>query len=301
MPLNNDKSPLKFMWLSIAASFFTITLKLSAYYITGSIGLLSDAMESFINLAAGIVALVMLTIAIIPPDREHPFGHNKAEYFSSVTEGVLILVAAAAIGITAVMRLMNPKEIDYLGFGLGISVFASVINFFTAMILLKGGEKYQSITLEADGKHLVTDVWTTVGVIVSLLVVKFTGWIILDPVIAIIVALNIVYTGIKLIIRSVSGLMDSALPENEQLKIKLILEEYEKDNIRYHSLYTRQAASRRFISLHLLVPGNWHISRGHEITKNIEGKIKSTFPDSDVFIHIEPLNDPDSFDDYLEK
>jgi len=300
MKKTTNNSPVKYVWISIAASVATIMLKGSAYYITGSVGLLSDALESFINLAAALTALVMITIAMSPPDKDHPFGHSKAEYFSSVIEGALILVAAVAIGVTSIEKIMNPGELSELGSGLVISALASVINLFTALILLRAGKKYNSITLEADAHHLMTDVWTTAGVISGLLLVKITGWVILDPVIAILVAVNIIFTGVRLIKRSVSGLMDRALPENELKMVKSILNSYEGQCITYHSLYTRKAASKNFIFLHLLMPGNWHISRGHEITKEIEAEIEKTLPDSDVFIHIEPLNDPDSFDDYLE-
>ena len=296
----SKNSPVKYVWISIAASIATIMLKGGAYYITGSVGLLSDALESLINLAAAVTALVMITIAMSPPDKDHPFGHSKAEYFSSVIEGTLILVAAVAIGVTSIEKVLNPGELNALGAGLIISASASVINLFTALVLLRAGKKYKSITLEADAHHLLTDVWTTAGVIAGLLLVKLTGWLILDPVIAILVALNIVFTGVKLIRRSVSGLMDEALPEDDLKKVKSILNCYEEQCITYHSLYTRRAASKNFIFLHLLMPGNWHINRGHEITKEIELKIERTLPDSDVFIHIEPLNDPDSFDDYLE-
>jgi len=294
-----EKSPVKYVWISIAASVSTIILKAGAYYITGSVGLLSDALESFINLAAALMALVLITVALTPPDREHPFGHNKAEYFSSVIEGVLILLAAIAIGVTSIERIINPKDLQDLGAGLVISVMASVINFITAMVLLKAGRKFRSITLEADAKHLMTDVWTTGGVLAGLLLVKVTGWYFLDPVIAIFVALNIVFTGVILIKRSVSGLMDEALPEAELGKVKDILDRYKCERIIYHSLYTRRAASKNFIFLHLLMPGDWHISRGHQVTKRIESEIKASVAESDVFIHIEPLNDPDAFDDYL--
>ncbi|HPS56811.1 MAG TPA: cation diffusion facilitator family transporter [Spirochaetota bacterium] len=294
-------APLKFIWVSIAASVITISLKSTAYLLTGSVGLLSDAIESFINLAAAIMALVMLLIASSPPDREHPFGHHKAEYFSSVTEGIMILLAAIAIGVTAIERLLRPQPVEQLGIGLLISTGASLINLSVAVMLLRAGKKYRSITLEADGRHLMTDVWTTGGVLVALLLVKVTGWIILDPVIAILVAANIVFTGIKLIIRSVSGLMDSALSEDEQNSISKVLDSCCTDVMKYHSLYTRRAASRNFIFVHLLMPGNWDISNGHKITKEIEQKIKDVLNNSDVFIHIEPLDDPDAFDDYLEQ
>jgi cation diffusion facilitator family transporter len=292
-------SPVKYIWVSVAASISTLLLKGSAYYLTGSVGLLSDALESFINLAAAVMALVLITIAISPPDKEHPFGHSKAEYFSSVIEGVLILFAAIAIGVTSIERIMNPRLLQDLGIGLLISVAASAINLFTALALLKAGKRYNSITLEADARHLLTDVWTTGGVLIGLLMVKITGWVILDPIIAVLMAFNIVVTGIKLIMRSVSGLMDEALPEDQLKAVKKILNKYKSKRIIYHSLYTRKAASKNFIFLHLLMPADWHISRGHEITKKIEGEIKCLLSESDVFIHIEPLNDSDAFDDYL--
>ena len=293
------RSPGNFMWISIAASILTIVLKGYAWHLTGSVGLLSDALESFINLAAGILALVLISIAFIPPDKEHPFGHTKAEYFSSITEGLLIFAAALAIGVTAIERLLHPRPIQQLGIGLLISVGASLINLAAALILLKAGRAYRSITLEADAKHLLTDVWTTFGVIAGLFFVKLSGWTILDPIIAIAVAVNILYTGTRLIMRSVSGLMDSALPEKDLAQIKGILRKYPE--VRFHSLYTRKAGSRDFIFFHLLIPGCWHISRGHAVTKEIEAKIRKILPEADIFIHIEPLDDPDSFDDYLEE
>ncbi len=296
---SEKRAPLKFIWMSIAASVLTISLKSLAYFLTGSVGLLSDAIESFINLAAGIMALIMLIIALSPPDRKHPFGHNKAEYFSSVTEGILILLAAIAIGVTAIERIIRPQPIEQLGTGLLISAAASIINLAVGLMLLKAGKKYRSIILESDGKHLLTDVWTTAGVLLALLLVKITGWIILDSIIAVIVALNIIYTGIKLIIRSVSGLMDTAISDKDQMEIKKILDECCAGEVKYHSLHTRIAASKRFIFFHLIVPGSWNISNSHEITKEIERRIKSALEDSEVFIHIEPLDDPDSFDDYL--
>lgn len=293
------KALLNFVWISIAASVATIVLKSSAYFITGSVGLLSDAIESLINLAAAVMALVMLYIALSPPDKRHPFGHHKAEYFSSVTEGILILLAAIAIGVAAIERLLRPHSIEALGTGLLISAAASVINLIVGLLLLNAGKKYRSIILEADGKHLLTDVWTTAGVLLALLLVNVTGWIILDPMIAIVVALNIVYTGMQLVTRSISGLMDTAMSSEDQSKITSILDRYCADGMKYHSLYTRSAASKNFISFHLLLPGNWTVSRGHDMTKQIEDRVKLIFDDAEIFIHLEPLEDPDSFDDYL--
>lgn len=289
----------RFAYLSIVTSIITLAMKSAAYWLTGSVGLLSDALESVINLAASILALKMIKLASTPPDREHPFGHGKAEYFSSVTEGAMILVAAVTIGVAAIERIINPHDLQKLGTGLIISCAASVLNGMTAFILIRAGRKYRSITLEADGKHLFTDVLTTGGVLAGLVMVGITGWSLLDPLIAIFVAVNIVVTGIRLIMRSVSGLMDSAISLKDLNAVKKIMNSHRSEEIRYHSLYTRQSGRTSFVFLHLLVPGDWHINRAHEFTKKIENEIKSTLPYSDVFIHIEPLNDPDSFDDYL--
>lgn len=298
--LLGGKSHARYLWISIVASVATILLKGGAYFVTASVGLLSDAIESFINLAAGVTAFVLLTIALRPPDKEHPFGHHKAEYFSSIIEGTLIFLAAVAICVTSIERLINPHPPHDLGMGLLISVAASMINLFTAMILLKAGRRYNSITLEADAKHLLTDVWTTGGVLAGLFVVKLTGWIVLDPLVAMFVAVNIIFTGIGLIKRSVSGLMDEALPAEEISSLKRILDNYRSLGMGYHSLYTRKAASKRFVSLHLVMPGDWRIDKGHEFAKTIESEIARVFPETDVFIHIEPMGDPAAFDDYLD-
>ncbi len=295
----NKESPIRFVWLSIVASIITITLKTLAWLMTDSVGLLSDAMESVINLFAAVIALVALTIALRPPDRNHPFGHHKAEYFSSVIEGILILVAAISIGYAAITRLIHPQPIASISLGLIISISATAVNWITAIILLKAGKRHHSITLEADAHHLMTDVYTTGGVIAGLILVHFTGWLWLDPVIAIGVAINIVFTGTKLIGRSVSGLMDQALPEADMEVINTILKKHENSNIQHHALYTRRASSRNFITFHLLVPGSWSVTRGHELTKLIERDLEEALPRSDIFIHLEPEGDPESFDDYL--
>jgi len=288
-----------FAYLSIAASVITLGMKSAAYIMTGSVGLLSDALESIINLVAAIFALKMIKVASSPPDRSHPFGHGKAEYFSSVTEGAMILLAAVTIGVAAVERIINPHDLEKLGTGLVISCAASVVNGLTAYVLYRAGKKYRSITLEADAKHLLTDVITTGGVVAGLIIVNITGWIVLDPIVAIFVAVNIIVTGVRLIMRSVSGLMDKAIPEEELTLIRRVLNKHRREDVTYHSLYTRQAGRTSFVYLHLLMPGDWHISRGHEITKKIEDEIRGVLSYSDVFIHIEPVNDPDAFDDYL--
>lgn len=297
--INNNSSPAKIVWIPITASILTILMKSFAFSITGSVGLLSDALESFINLTASIVAMIALTIAFRPPDKCHPFGHHKAEYFSSILEGILIILAAIVIGVTSTERLLNPHTLEKLNTGLLISAGASIINLITARILFSAGRKYNSITLEADAQHLMTDVWTTGGVLAGLLIVEFTGLYWLDPIIAIVVALNIIYTGIKLIIKSISGFMDSALTEDDLATVKSVLEKYKKSGVGYHALYTRKSSAMNFITLHLIMPGKWTISKGHKLTKKIEKDIKSCFPNSNTFIHIEPLSDPESFDDVL--
>ena len=299
--ITEKKSLAPIVWISIVASILTISIKSAAYWITGSVGFLSDAMESLINLAAGIVAFTMLTIAARPPDKEHPFGHDKAEYFSSFIEGLLINIAGIGIVYTAINRIYHPRPLEELGIGMALSVLATVINLVTSRILLHYGRKHSSISLEADARHLMTDVWTTVGIITGIALVNFTGWQLLDPLMAIAVAISIFYTGTKLVIRSTDGLMDTKLSEKELIAVKEILNRYKDQGIDYHALYTRQASSKRFITFHLLFPGEFSIHRAHEITKNIENEINAKFPYSSVFIHIEPLGDPDAYDDMLKQ
>lgn len=297
--LLQKKSLAHFALFSIAASILTIIIKWAAYRVTGSVGFLSDAMESFINLAAGIVAFIMLTIAAHPPDKEHPFGHDKAEYFSSLIEGVLIVLAAIGIIYTAVNRIYHPRLLEELNIGLALSFSASLINFVTSRILMYYGKKHNSITLEADAHHLMTDVWTTIGIIIGIILVKLTNWQLLDPIIAIAVAMSIIFMGAKLIIRSTDGLMDSKLSEKELILIRKILDGYKKLGIDYHALYTRQSSSKSFITFHLLIPGDLTIYQAHEYSKMVEKEILAELPSSSIFIHLEPLNDPDAFDDHL--
>jgi len=288
-----DRSGLtKFAWLSIAAAILTIGLKSLAYALTGSVGLLSDAIESGVNLVAAIMALAMLTIAARPPDEEHAFGHSKAEYFSSGVEGALILVAAASIIWTAVGRLLNPQPLEALGIGIALSTAASLINFGVAYVLFRAGKRYQSITLEADARHLMTDVLTTAGVLVGLVVVTLTGWLILDPLIAIGVAINIVWSGSGLVRRSILGLMDTAIPAEEQSKVVKILDGHATNGVQYHDLRTRQAAAEQFISVHVLVPGKWSVQRGHDLLEKIESDIHEALPRALITTHLEPVEDP---------
>jgi len=305
---NNDQmqsraSLTKFAWLSIGAAIATIGLKTAAYFLTGSIGLLSDAIESLVNLAGAIMALIMLTIAARPADHDHVYGHSKAEYFASITEGLLILGAAVSIIITAVKRLLDPQPLEQLGIGLAVSVVASVINFIVSRILLNAGKKYHSITLEADGHHLMTDVWTSVGVIGGVAIAGFTGWHFLDPIVAILVALNIVWTGFQLIQRSVAGLMDAAIPESDRDKIITVMQKYREKGVDFHALRTRQAAARRFISVHILFPGEWTVHDAHHIAEDFENDVRMILGGVlTVFTHLEPVEDELSLDDmYLDR
>ena len=294
----NRASLTRFAWLSIAAAVATIALKTGAYLLTDSVGLLSDALESLVNLAGAIMALIMLTIAARPPDESHVYGHSKAEYFASVTEGILILGAAIGIISAAVNRLLQPREMEQLGLGLGVSIAASAINLIVARILLREGKARRSITLEADSNHLMTDVWTSAGVVGGVAMAGFTGWGILDPLVAIAVALNIIWTGIRLVGRSVSGLMDAALPTQEQDLIEAVLEKYRRQGVNFHALRTREAAARRFVSVHMLVPGEWTVHDAHHVAEDFEADIRNALEGVvTVFTHIEPVEDELSMED----
>ena len=293
-----EKSSLtRFAWISIGASILTIILKTIAYFLTDSVGLLSDAIESLVNLAGGIMALTMLKIAARPADTEHAYGHNKAEYFSSGVEGTLILVAAGSIGYAAYGRLLDPKPLVQIGLGLVVSVVASGINLATALLMIRVGRKRNSITLEANGSHLMTDVWTSVGVIVAVGAVAATGWTQLDPVVAIIVAVNIVWTGVKIVRRSVAGLMDASLPTTDLDKVRQVFALHEAAGIQFHALRTRQAGMRKFVSVVVLVPGAWSVQQGHDLVEKIEAEIRAVVSDSSVFTHLEPIEDPLSWAD----
>lgn len=274
-----------------------MALKAGAYLLTGSVGLLSDALESGVNLVAAIAALVSLMVAAQPPDEEHAYGHTKAEYFSSALEGGLILVAALAIVVTAVERLLRPQPLQQLNVGLIISIVAALLNFASAQILLRAGRRYESSTLEADAHHLLTDVWTTGGVVVGVAAVAVTGWETLDPLIAIVVGLQIVRTGVRLMWNASMGLMDSALPAEEQAKIVGILESHRVDGVEYHALRTRQSGAQRFVSVHIQVPGAWTVQKGHGLLEEIEADLRGTLPRLAVFTHLEPVEDPVSWAD----
>ena len=297
-----DRSSLtRFAWLSIAAALTTIVMKSVAYLMTGSVSLLSDAIESVVNLAGAVMALSMLIIAARPPDNIHTFGHSKAEYFSSIVEGILILGAAVVISFTAIDRIIHPRVLEQMSFGLIVSTGASIVNFIVARILMKAGKKYNSITLEADSQHLMTDVWTSVGVIGGLVVVAATGWSLLDSIMALLVALNIIWTGVNLVRRSVDGLMDVALSRPEQIIVETVMAKYRSKNVEFHALRTRQAASRRFLSVHMLVPGNWSVHDAHHIAEDFEGDIRTELGDAVISTHLEPVDDEISIDDINEK
>ncbi|MBA4382847.1 MAG: cation-efflux pump [Sideroxydans sp.] len=287
----------RYAWLSIAAAVTTILLKGIAWWLTGSVGLLSDALESFVNLAGALMALAMLTLAASPADDKHAYGHGKAEYFSSAFEGFLILLAAVSIAYTAIDRFLHPQEIEAVGVGLLVSVVASLINLFAARTLLKAGRAHNSITLEADAKHLMTDVWTSVGVIIGVGLVWLSGWLWLDPLIALIVAANIVWTGWHLMSQSASGLMDASISEEHIASIETVLEKYRQQGLDFHALRTRQAGRQAFISLHVLVPGEWTVQRGHDVVEHIEADIRSVVPFSHLTTHLEPIEDPASHAD----
>ncbi len=294
----SDRSSLtRFAWLSIAAALSTIGLKSVAYLLTGSVGLLSDALESLVNLAGALMALTMLSVAARPPDEEHPYGHGKAEYFSSGVEGGLILVAAVSIGYAAVGRLLHPRGLEQVGLGLAISVLASLVNLAVALVLIRVGKRYDSITLEANAHHLLTDVWTSVGVVAGVGAVALTGWQRLDPMVALLVAANIVWTGVRIVRRSVLGLMDTALAATEQARLKRALDPHLAEGVVFHALRTRQAGARRFVSLHVLVPGAWTVHEGHELLERIEADIRGAVPNVTVDTHLESLDDPASWDD----
>jgi cation diffusion facilitator family transporter len=279
------------------AAVATIGLKFGAYLLTGSVGLFSDAAESVVNLVAAVAALWALTLAMRPPDEEHAFGHNKAEYFSSGLESALILIAAAGIAATAVPRLFEPQPLENVGVGLAVTLVAMAINGGVALMLLRAGRRLRSITLEADARHLLTDVWTSGGVVLGIVVVGLTGWYVLDPLIALVVAANIVWTGVRLLRDTGQGLLDRALPGVDQAKISKVLARYEQGGTRFHALRTRASGQRRFISMHVLVPGDWTVKRGHDLAEAIERDIARDLPQSTFFIHVEPSEDPASFAD----
>ena len=287
----------RYAWLSVAAAIATIALKGVAWRLTGSVGLLSDALESVVNLVAALFTLGMLALAARPPDEDHAYGYGKAEYFSSGVEGALILAAAVAIGWTAALRIISPQPLESVGLGLVISVGASLVNLGVARVLLAASRRYHSIALEADAHHLMTDVWTSVGVVAGIGHVVVTGWAILDPLVAIAVAIQILWTGGKLLRRSALGLLDRALEPAEQEALRRTLERSGSEEVRFHAVRTRQAGARRFVTLHVLVPGQWSVRQGHALCERLELEIAAEIPNATVLTHLEALEDPASFED----
>jgi cation diffusion facilitator family transporter len=288
----------RYAWISVAAAIATIALKTVAWWLTGSVGLLSDALESVVNLAAAILALSMLRLAAAPPDENYPYGFSKAEYFSAGIEGALIVVAAGGIIWAAVPRLATPQALDMPLAGLGLTVLASGINLAVAIALLRAGRENHSITLEADGRHLMTDVWTSAGVLVGVALVFITGWLRLDPLIALAVSVHILWAGFGLMRRSVRGLLDPAISTQDQSEVTKLFQEYSRRyGVSFHALRTRQAGARRFVTFHLLVPDAWTVAQAHRLSEEIEARMRSMVPNAAIFTHIEPISDPASYND----
>jgi len=288
------------VWLSVGAALVTLALKWTAWWLTGSVGLLSDAMEGFVNLGAALLALWMLRLAATPPDEQHPYGRSKAEYFAAGIEGTLIVIAAAGIIATALPRLLAPQPLETPGLGLALGTLAALVNGAVARVLIRAGRRHHSITLEGDGRHLMTDVWTSAGVVAGVAVVWLTGWLVLDPLIAVAVGVHIVWAGVGLMRRSVLGLLDVAIPADDLHEIDKLFSEYAKRyGVTFHALRTRQAGARRFVSFHLLVPDEWTVKHAHGISEEMEERIRSLVPNASVETHIEPISDPASYDDQV--
>jgi cation diffusion facilitator family transporter len=287
----------RLLWLSVGAAVATIALKTGAWLLTGSVGLLSDAAESVVNLVAALVALAALRWAGKPADEGHAYGHAKAEYLSAGIEGALIVVAALTIAVSAVERLIHPQALTHVGVGLVVSVAASLINLAVGRLLVREGRLHRSITVEADGRHLLTDVWTSAGVVVGVALAAITGWERLDPIVALLVAANIVVTGVGLVRRSVGGLMDQALDDTARGRIEAVLDTFRARGVAFHALRTRQAGRRAFVSVHVLVPGAWTVQEGHDLAEEIETAVREQLPYVSVFTHVEPAEDPRSLDD----
>jgi cation diffusion facilitator family transporter len=283
--------------LSIAAALATFVLKGTAYYLTGSVGLLTETVESSVNLLAAATALFSLWYASKPVDPSHTYGHEKIEYFSSGLEAVLILIAAGGMAWYAVRRLLAPVPLEALDRGVLIALVATAINFGVARLLLHVGRREDSIVLEADGRHLVTDVLTSLGVIAGLVLVRLTNFLWLDPVMALLVAANIAWTGFGLLRRSFDGLMDHALPEEEQAAVRAAIQSRLGPGMDFHALRTRRAGSRRFVDFHLLVPGVLSVRRAHEATALVEERVREALPGAEVTVHIEPIEDRAAWED----
>ena len=288
----------KFAWLSVGTAIVTIALKVVAWWVTGSVGLLADAAESVVNLVAAVVALVAITVAERPADNDHQYGHSKAEYFSAVVEGAMIFVAAGFILYTSVERLINPVPLGSLGIGLAISVVAAVINGVVGTLLVRAGARHRSPTLKADGKHLLTDVVTSVGVVVGVALVWITGWEVLDPIVAVAVGANILFIGYRLVLESGMGLMDATLPDEDNRAIEAVLDRHRQPGrVDFHELRTRESGKWRFVEFHALVPGDWSVERGHDLVETVEQEIHAALPHSHITTHLEPIEDERAYND----
>ncbi|NNG20802.1 cation transporter [Naumannella sp. ID2617S] len=288
----------RYAWLSIATAILTISLKAGAWALTGSVGLLSDAAESVVNLVAAVVALVALKVAARPANERYPYGRSKAEYLSAAIEGVMIFLAAAVICVSAVERFIHPRPLENLGIGLGISVIASVLNGAVGLILIRAGRTHRSVTLTADGKHLMTDVITSAGVLIGVALVWLTGWDRLDPIVAFAVGINIIVIGTKLITEALSGLLDAALPAEENDRVTAVLRgRTVAGEVDFHGLQTRVAGPQRYASVHVLVPGSWTVQQGHDLAESVEAELREAVPDLHVVTHVEPREDPASYAD----
>jgi cation diffusion facilitator family transporter len=291
------RSARAFAGVSICASIVTVSLKLLAYRVTGSVGLLSDATESLVNVFAACMAFWMLTVAALPPDEEHDYGHTKAEYFASGLESMLVLCAAVGIVLEVRHHLASPHHLTNIWLGLGMSAAASCVNAGAAVMLFAAAKRLRSITLRADAAHLLTDVWTSAGVIAAVVLVHATGWLVLDPMIAVLVGANIIYTGARLLNDTLHGLLDTALPPPERQAVQAILDEYSKRGTGFHAFRSRMSGQRRFLSVHVLVPGAWTVQQGHDLVEEIERSIHSALPMCTITTHLEPMEDPAAFED----
>lgn len=272
-------------------------MKLLAWKVTGSVGLLSDALETVVNLVAGIIALASLIVAAKPADEDHAYGHTKVEYFASGMEGGMILIAAASIAWNSALHLVHPEPLEQLGKGIWLAGVATVLNLGVAQVLFQVGRRAESPTLQADAHHLMTDVWTTVTVIIAVCLVGWTGWLWLDPLMGLLLAAHIIFIGVRLIRQSMMGLMDTGFAEGDMQAVREVLKRHESEGIEYHALRTRQAGTRRFMSVHLLVPGKWTIAHGHEVAEKVEAELRDRLPRLHVITHLEPLEDPVSWED----
>lgn len=290
-------SLVRYAWISVVAALVTFVFKLLAWQITGSVGMLSDALETLANLVAAFVAVASLTVAARPADDDHAYGHTKVEYFAGGVEGALILLAAGGIGWNAVYRLLNPQELEQAGLGLVFTVIASVINFVVARLLLRVGKQHGSVTLVADAQHLLTDVWTSAAVVLAVVLVAVTDWLWIDPILGLLLAAHIVITGIKLVHQCMLGLMDTGFPPEELEVVRGVLNELDAEGLHYHALRTRQAGARRFMSVHVLFPGDWTVTRAHARAEKLEHALRDAVPRLTVLTHLEPIEDPASWED----